>query len=164
MPAIIGIDPGVNGAIVVLKGKEIVSAFPIPTFMVTVGKKNRQEYDITATLKIFEAVKSEYGANCYAVLEKMFTLPKTGHVVAYKTGEGMMLIKALLCACDIPYNQIAPKEWKKKYGLVGKNNPDDSIMKLSELYPKYNLSVFKKKAVRQGVADAILIGLTWWRE
>lgn len=177
MPTIIGIDPGLDGVVIVLDNKKLEHVFQIPTYKVTLKNgKMRREYDIAKTRAIFRNIKDKYGANCYAILEQMFPNPMNGHLTAYKKGEGMMLMKCCLDAYDIPYNTIDPKEWKKKYGLINKKNKmtgakkkkdhNDSIKKIFEMYPEYESQVmaFRRAAVRQGVADAILIGLTWWSE
>lgn len=146
---LIGIDPGVTGAITVFEDpgpdkEKTWTIMDIPTFKITKessktksGKAVRTEYDIQGVLNLLHYIKSKDPANIYACVEYLQAVPDVtekpgrksnkfggGAVANFSKGESMMLWKAALTAVGIPYRKVRPQTWKATM-LVGLSDKSD---------------------------------------
>lgn len=103
---IIGIDPGLNGAICRIMDN-LISFHAMPIF--TVGKK--KEIDLTSLAAILSP--AENCAYVMVAIEKVHSMPKQGVASSFKFGKGYDSILGILAAHKMPYIEIAPQTWKK---------------------------------------------------
>ena len=152
---IIGIDPGLSGAIALLdhNGK-LLDVVDMPTRRLGVAGKKRQvdEGELTKLLTEFNNIPR----GCFAVLEQVNGNPiggnKKGSVGAFNFGMGYGVIKGVLGAVGIEYTTTPPKAWKYKARLIGRDKKA-SIARALEYYPDAPLTLVK----HDGRAEAILI-------
>lgn len=157
---IVGIDPGVSGAIAMLIDGTLSGVVDMPTVARTVGKSAKQEVNGAALAKLLRAFEPEF-----AYLERVNAMPAVvsgaggkvakrgmGAASAFNFGESFGRIRGVLEALEIPYELVTPQKWKKAAGLVGAQK-DASRARAQMLYPTAKLE--RKKDV--GRAEALLI-------
>lgn len=147
---IIGIDPGLTGAIAKISDTDLVSVQDMPTKKL--GKKNK--VDGAALSEILKDAKHIY-------LEDVASRPGQGVVSVFTFGEGFGVIKGVCESLGIPYSLIKPNEWQKRFGL--NTGTKDKAKKKKEIadkclsfYPKAEL-YGPKGGLKDGRSDAIMI-------
>ena len=160
---IFGIDPGVSGAICVLKEKEVIEVYEMPTMID--GKKNKRQVngaevtnillkelnnlqlpEISSSSKLEEMVK--------VVVEHVTAMPGQGVTSMFNFGQSFGVIKGVCAALKLPIYFVRPMKWKKHFNLI-KTNKDASRTKVIEIYPSMSSELSRKKDSNK--ADAILI-------
>jgi crossover junction endodeoxyribonuclease RuvC len=142
---ILGIDPGLSGALVILEDCQPIEWMRMPTYIV--GKSNRVNGAAVASF----INKSKIDR---AVIELVHSFPGQGVTSMFTFGHACGTIMGVLSALEIPVSVITPQEWKKRAGLIGKDK-DASRSKALELWPHWR--VLDKKGEGQAMADAALM-------
>lgn len=135
---IIGIDPGLSGAICVYSlsygVREIVN---IPTYEVIVNKKRREKVDDSGLFDIFTRIKSEYCPEG-AVIEEVSSRREDGHVGAFKFG---WTCATIYTCCKISgikiLEMIRPQVWKPKMKIPSGSDKKASVARADELFPEF---------------------------
>ena len=148
---IIGIDPGLSGAIAVIEGRDVLLLEDIPTVTFSEGRtKNRVDACLLAD------ILREYQDAKLAVVEKVSSRPGEGVSSAFSFGFTSGAILGVLGALKIPVVQPSPYSWKKAMKLG--SSKDLSRARAIELYPSVSDKLkFKKNHDR---AEALLMA-TW---
>lgn len=146
---IIGIDPGISGAIAFIDiKKDNIEIFDVPTITVeSSGKKkssrNKKDYD---KMGMSELLKKYAGRKVLVVMEHVHAMPGQGVTSMFNFGRGVGLWEGLFAAYGWEPEMMTPQSWKKKFGerLLNKSLPKPDILKLTR--PEYNrLSVLERK-------------------
>ena len=154
---IFGIDPGVSGAISILRNKDVLEVFEMPTMID--GKKNKKQVNgselsniimNTINFKSSEFKKEEV----VVVVEHVNAMPGQGVTSMFNFGQSFGVIKGICAALRLPIHFIRPTKWKKHFNLIN-TNKDASRTKVIEVYPKISSQLSRKKDSNK--ADAILI-------
>ena len=144
MTYILGIDPGVKGAIALLDtDNNSVATWPMPD-------TTRELHDLIAGLPIVKI----------CALEKPFYPQMIGTANAGKIGEAYGIIKGALAWRDIPFREVRPKDWKAALNIPAEKGRARN--RASEFYPD-NADQWSL-AKQDGRAEAALIawyGLKW---
>jgi len=148
---ILGIDPGVSGAISVLEGKKVIDIFDMPTMID--GKKNKKQVNGSQVSNIFKERLKE-GKEIIVVVEHVNAMPGQGVTSMFNFGQSFGVIKGICSALSLPIYFIRPTKWKKHFNLI-KTNKDASRTKVIEIYPEISSKLSRKKDSNK--ADAILI-------
>lgn len=148
--AVIGIDPGVSGA-VVLMGEDgfYVDHQMMPTMQV--GKRNCVNASALASI-VRDWCKQHVIKMVY--LEAVGTRPGEGAVGAFSFGRGLGTIEGVVAALALPLTLVQPQSWKRSAMLIGQDK-DAARTRCIQLYPQ--LDIFNTKIRGQAIADAILI-------
>ena len=125
---IIGIDPGISGAICFFQNGEITDVIDMPSM--ADGKKNKRQIN---SQQVFNEVS-----------ERIINIPKKEIIVVIEQVSAMQLSMYF----------VRPAKWKKYYGLI-KTEKDASRTKVIEIFPYISNKLSKKKDSNK--ADAILI-------
>ena len=150
---IIGIDPGINGAICLFKDGKIVDVFEMPKM--AVGKKNKSQVNASQIFnEIQKAVEGEDKTKVIAVIEQVSAMPGQGVTSMFNFGQSFGVLKGIFSAMQIPMDFVLPVKWKKFFNLIN-TNKDASRTKAIEIYPYFSSKLSKKKDSNK--ADAILI-------
>lgn len=154
MRILLGIDPGLSGAVVALCDYG-VSFYDAPTIEVAKGKGKKREYDVAA----MRAILCEHDlTKCFAVLERSQAFPDQGAVSNFTTGHGYGLWRGLLVGLGIAYETVHPRTWKGAMGLDG--DKAKSFLLAKQLFPGV-ADQFKKPKGRvdslDGRAEALLL-------
>jgi len=148
---IFGVDPGVSGAICVLKEGKILEVYEMPTMID--GKKNKRQVNGAEVTNIFlKELNNEDTAK--VVVEHVTAMPGQGVTSMFNFGQSFGVIKGICAALKLPIYFVRPTKWKKHFNLI-KTNKDASRTKVIQTYPEISSKLSKKKDSNK--ADAILI-------
>lgn len=137
----IGIDPGKNGGIAVMKPDGGV---------VDLTKMPDTPQDLLGFL-------SKYRENSYCTLERVGGMPGNGGSAMFNFGKGYGHIQMALIALQIPTEDITPNKWEKSYqlGTCGKFTKTEWKNRLKakaqQLFPSLG------KRITLATCDALLI-------
>ena len=148
---IIGIDPGITGAICILENRKVVEVYDIPTMID--GKKNKRQVNGAQVTNIIRERLNE-NKEVVVVVEQVNAMPGQGVTSMFNFGQSFGVIKGICSALSIPIYFVRPTKWKKHFNLI-KTNKDASRTKVIEVYPEISSKLSRKKDANK--ADAILI-------
>ena len=148
---IIGIDPGINGAISILKNKKIIEVYDTPTMIE--GKKNKRQINGSQVTNIIKERLND-GKEIIVVVEHVNAMPGQGVTSMFNFGQSFGVIKGICSALSLPIYFVRPTKWKKHFNLI-KTNKDASRTKVIQTYPEISSKLSRKKDSNK--ADAILI-------
>ena len=150
---IIGIDPGINGAICFFKKGEVLDVIDMPTM--AEGKKNKRQVNGQQIFNEFSKRIELYSKdNIKVVVEKVSAMPGQGVTSMFNFGQSFGVIKGVCAAMQLPIFFVTPAKWKKYFDLIN-TQKDASRTKAIEIFPKISQILSKKKDSNK--ADAILI-------
>ena len=148
---ILGIDPGLSGAIAILEDKKVVGIFEMP--VMAEGKKNKRQLNSAQLVNI---IRENIGNNdeTAVVVEQVNAMPGQGVTSMFNFGQTFGAIKGVCAALELPIFFVRPSKWKKYFDLIN-SSKDSSRTKVIEMYPSLSSQLTKKKDVNK--SDAILI-------
>tara|TARA_Y200000002_G_C22556705_1_gene610661 strand:+ start:232 stop:723 length:492 start_codon:yes stop_codon:yes gene_type:complete len=148
---IIGIDPGLSGAIAILENNKVINIFDIP--VMTEGKKNKRQLNSALLVNM---IKNNVNLHeeVSVVVEQVNAMPGQGVTSMFNFGQTFGAIKGICAALELPIFFVRPSKWKKHFELIN-SSKDSSRTKAIEMYPKLSHQLSKKKDVNK--SDAILI-------
>ena len=148
---IIGIDPGLSGAIAVLENNQVLNIFDIP--VMSEGKKNKRQLNSALLVNLLkENINKE--EEVAVVVEQVNAMPGQGVTSMFNFGQTFGALKGICAALELPIYFVRPSKWKKHFELIN-SSKDSSRTKAIEMYPKLSNQLSKKKDVNK--SDAILI-------
>ena len=148
---IIGIDPGLSGAIAILENNKVLNIFEMP--VMSEGKKNKRQLNSAQLVKLLKENISE-NEEVSVVVEQVNAMPGQGVTSMFNFGQSFGVIKGICSALSLPIYFVRPTKWKKHFNLI-KTNKDASRTKVIEVYPEISSKLSRKKDSNK--ADAILI-------
>ena len=152
---IIGIDPGVSGAICILNDGKITDLYEMPTMID--GKKNKKQVNGAQVTNIIkQKLNIHKNEDVIVVVEHVNAMPGQGVTSMFNFGQSFGVIKGICSALSLPIYFVRPTKWKKHFNLI-KTNKDASRTKVIEVYPEISSKLHRKKDSNR--ADAILIAL-----
>ena len=148
---IIGIDPGLSGAIAVMEKNKILNIFDMP--VMAEGKKNKRQLNSAQLVQLLKEniLKNE---EVSVVVEQVNAMPGQGVTSMFNFGQTFGAIKGICAALGLPIFFVRPSKWKKHFELIN-SSKDSSRTKAIEMYPSIAYKLAKKKDVNK--SDAILI-------
>ncbi len=148
---IFGIDPGISGAVCVLKEGKILEVYEMPTMID--GKKNKRQVNGAEVTNIFlKNLNNKYKAK--VVVEHVTAMPGQGVTSMFNFGQSFGVMKGICAALKLPIYFVRPVKWKKYFNLIN-TNKDASRTKVIEIFPYFSSHLSRKKDSNK--ADAILI-------
>ena len=148
---VIGIDPGLSGAIAILDEKKVISIIEMP--VMAEGKKNKRQMNSAQLVSIIrENIKAS--EEVAVVVEQVNAMPGQGVTSMFNFGQTFGAIKGVCAALNLPIFFVRPSKWKKHFELIN-SSKDSSRTKAIEMYPSLSNQLSKKKDVNK--SDAILI-------
>ena len=148
---IIGIDPGLSGAIAILKDNKVIDIFDMP--VMSEGKKNKKQLNSAQLVNIINE-NTEKNEEIFVVVEQVNAMPGQGVTSMFNFGQTFGAIKGVCAALQLPIFFVRPSKWKKHFELIN-SSKDASRTKVIEMYPTLAHLLSKKKDVNK--SDAILI-------
>jgi len=148
---IIGIDPGLSGAIAILENKNVLKLFDMP--VMAEGKKNKKQLNSAQLVNIIKENINK-SDDVAVVVEQVNAMPGQGVTSMFNFGQTFGAIKGVCAALNLPIFFIRPSKWKKHFELIN-SSKDSSRTKVIEMYPSLSNQLSKKKDVNK--SDAILI-------
>ena len=148
---IIGIDPGLNGAIAILENNKVKKIFEMP--VMSEGKKNKRQLNSAQLVNLLKS-NIESNEETVIVVEQVNAMRGQGVTSMFNFGQTFGAIKGICAALSLPIFFVRPAKWKKHFELIN-SSKDASRTKAIEMYPSISNQLSKKKDVNK--SDAILI-------
>ena len=150
---IIGIDPGISGAICFFKNGEVKEILDMPNM--ADGKKNKRQINgpqiyNEISKRIINIPKNEI----VVVIEQVSAMPGQGVTSMFNFGQSFGVLKGICSAMQLSMHFVRPAKWKKYFNLI-KTEKDASRTKVIEIFPYISSQLSRKKDSNK--ADAILI-------
>jgi crossover junction endodeoxyribonuclease RuvC len=149
MTRILGVDPGIHGALALVEVNgdacHIVDAIDIPT----IGSKAKERVNVHA---IQEWVL-QHGPH-RAFIERGQAMPRQGASSGYKFGRSVGALEAVIALCVIPLEIVEPSVWKRTLRLKGKDK-ELSRQRALELFPRAQHLLTRRKDHQR--AEAMLL-------
>lgn len=150
MTRIIGIDPGLSGAVAVLTGTDSLSVFDMPTMTVERNGKAKRQVSASELAEIIYIMKND---DCHVYCERVGAMAGQGVTSVFSFGRSFGMIEGILAALHLPVTYVAPATWVKAVGRG--QGKDASRARAMEIFPN-NQTDFKR-VKDDGRADAALI-------
>ena len=148
---IIGIDPGIQGALAILDNEKVIDIVDLP--VMSDGKKNKKQLN-GAYLSDYLKKHILNIENTVVVVEQVNAMPGQGVTSMFNFGQSFGVIKGICSAMQLPIHFIRPTKWKKYFNLIN-TSKDASRSRAIEIFPKVSDKLKRKKDSNK--ADAILI-------
>ena len=148
---IIGIDPGLSGAIAVMHDKKVINMYDMP--VMAEGKKNKRQLNSSQLVNIIKENINE-NEETIVVVEQVNAMPGQGVTSMFNFGQTFGAIKGVCAALKLPIFFVRPSKWKKHFELIN-SSKDSSRTKAIEMYPTLSAQLTKKRDVNK--SDAVLI-------
>lgn len=145
---LIGVDPGVSGAIVVMQSTNFpdpIEWIRMPT--VKVGKSRRVDCAAVARFLQDFDVGEVY-------IERVHSMRGQGVSSSFTFGHAAGAVEGVVVAMMMPVTLVTPQAWKRRAGLIGKDK-DAARSRAIQLWPRWD--DLGQKAKGQALADAALI-------
>ena len=150
---IIGIDPGISGAICIFEDGQVREILEMPTM--AEGKKNKRQVNGPQIYnEIFSRITKFSKKDIFVVIEQVSAMPVQGVTSMFNFGQSFGVLKGICSAMQISMHFVRPTKWKKYFGLI-KTEKDKSRTKVIEIFPYISAQLSKKKDANK--ADAILL-------
>lgn len=148
---VIGIDPGVHGAVAVLRASfdqplAIITAFDLP--LAKAGAKQ-----VLVLPEIVRRLRPFAGVPCF--IEAVHAAPGQGVSSMFRFGHAAGALEGIATALACQVTPLTPQAWQKIVRVAA--DPDAGRHRASQLFPAEAYRFFKKKD--HNVADAVLIAL-----
>ena len=153
MILIIGIDPGITGAICFFENGKIAEVIEMPNM--ADGKKNKRQVNgAQISNEIIRRTKNIEKKNIKVIIEHVSAMPGQGVTSMFNFGQSFGVLKGICSALELPMYFVRPVKWKKYFNLIN-SEKDASRTKAIEVFPYFSSQLAKKKDSNK--ADAILI-------
>jgi len=145
----IGIDPGITGAVGILKDGQYLAVFDIPSVMKGSGTVKREIDPAGLAREITARVDGkEY---CEILLERVNAMPGQGVSSVFSFGDSYGCCRSVAAVMGYPTTLVPPAVWKKHFNL-GRDKEESRALAV-RLFPSADLSL-KKHSDR---AEALLM-------
>ena len=150
MSFVIGIDPGISGAISVFdwNTQSLLEVIDMPTLEMDSGKTKKRHISAAFLRNILEGYP-----NSHVAIEKVGAMPGQGVSSMFNFGRSAGIIEGVVAGLKLPSTYVTPATWTKAVGRAA--GKDASRMRAMELFPT-RAELFKR-AKDDGRADAALI-------
>lgn len=150
MSFVIGIDPGISGAISVFdwNTQSLLEVMDMPTLEVDSGKTKKRHISAAGLRDILVCYP-----NSHVAIEKVGAMPGQGVSSMFNFGRSAGIIEGVVAGLKLPSTYVTPAAWTKAVGRAA--GKDASRMRAMELFPS-KADLFKR-AKDDGRADAALI-------
>jgi crossover junction endodeoxyribonuclease RuvC len=149
LPKIVGIDPGLSGAVAMWDGETMVT-LPMPAVKST-GRGREISWPV---------LSQQWDTNFFwaehVFLERVGVRPGEGISSAFKFGLVFGGLRGMIAAKMLPLTLVTPTKWKKYYSLTA--SKEAAVLKATDLFPA-NATEFRgpRGGLLDGVAEAALI-------
>tara|TARA_B100000424_G_C22942590_1_gene501543 strand:+ start:1909 stop:2397 length:489 start_codon:yes stop_codon:yes gene_type:complete len=150
---VIGIDPGISGAICFFHKGKVLDVIDMP--VMNDGKKNKRQLNASQIFNEMSEVQQKYNnEKICVVIEQVSAMPGQGVTSMFNFGQSFGALKGICAAMQLPMYFVRPAKWKKYFNLI-KSEKQASRTKAIEIFPQISNKLSKKKDINK--ADAILI-------
>ena len=150
---IIGIDPGISGAICFFENGKVLDAIEMPSM--AEGKKSKRQVNGSQIYnEISKRINEVSNQDIRVVIEQVSAMPGQGVTSMFNFGQSFGILKGICSAMQLSVYFVRPTKWKKYFNLIN-SEKDASRTRAIEIFPYYSSYLSRKKDSNK--ADAILI-------
>ncbi len=150
---VIGIDPGISGAICFFVDGKVKEIVEMP--VMAEGKKNKRQINGPQVFnEISSRISNFQTKDVMVVIEHVTAMPGQGVTSMFNFGQSLGVLKGICSAMQLSMHFVRPVKWKKYFNLI-KTEKDASRTKVIEIFPYISSQLSKKKDSNK--ADAVLI-------
>jgi crossover junction endodeoxyribonuclease RuvC len=165
MNALIAIDPGLSGALVLVgcQPLNVLRIVLMPTEVRTVGRG--RQVDVHALASLMTKLVNSAPIGVRVLIEHQQATPQMGVSSSFSLGRSYGALLGIVAAIAGGYETVRPVAWKRALGLAGKPK-EAAITYINQRHPRLDWVATTKEA-RLGVADALCIahwGTHHWRQ
>ena len=140
---IIGIDPGISGAICFFDNGKILDVIEMPTM--NEGKKNKRQVNGAQIYnEILKRINKISNEDIRVVVEQVSAMPGQGVTSMFNFGQSFGIIKGICSAMRLSVYFVRPVKWKKYFNLIN-SGKDASRTRAIEIFPYFSSHLSKKK-------------------
>ena len=148
---IIGIDPGLTGAVAVLP-----EGLFFDTPVASVKKGGKKVYLVAEMVRIFISYAVDASSpDVHVYIEDVHAMPGQGVSSTFSFGRGYGLWEGIVAALGIPYTLVSPVRWKRAMMDGMGKEKGASRVRAGQLFPQ--LADQLNRVKDHGRADALLI-------
>lgn len=146
---ILGIDPGVTGALALLDGETMkLTVYDVPSWQVKVGRSRRSEIDVAGLCDILDICAPDR-----AFIEQVGAMPGQGVTSMFRFGDAFGVLRGVVTGSRIPLEYVRPQEWQKIVRMPRGN--EAGLLRVNQVFPSFSKYFARKKDHNR--ADAALI-------
>ena len=114
---IIGIDPGIAGAICFFSSGNVIDVIDMPTM--AEGKKNKKQVNGRQIYNEIMLIKNKFkNEKMSVIVEQVSAMPGQGVTSMFNFGQSYGILKGICSAMQLPMFFVRPAKWKKHYDLI----------------------------------------------
>jgi len=159
MRLVIGIDPGVTGALARISDYgDRLSYDWVEDMPVLEATRGRRKVDAARTAALIRAAQhplSRVFTKVEIWIEDTHAMPKNGSIASESLGRSKGVVEGIAATLEIPLYLVSPQKWKRYFSL--KSGKDAARAKASELMPRW-VEMWRLKK-HHNRAEAALIAL-----
>lgn len=141
---IVGIDPGLSGAMALLVGDQLEQVVDMPTVMV----RGRGRIVAAGVVDALVALNPDH-----VVIEEVGVMPRQGIASGFAFGYGAGVLEGIVAALSRPLTMVRPNRWKQEAAVPSDKNA--ARMMASRLWPDQSHLFARVK--NDGRAEAALL-------
>ncbi len=158
---VIGIDPGISGAIAVLTDAgDLVTVHDMPILADGAKSKTKGKRRNSVSAPLLRDIIAQIGPT-QAFLEDVHAQPRDGAAGAFGFGRSKGVIEGVLAGLGIPVRMVAPQTWKRVVGIKSGTDKDGSRSEAIRRFP--SKAALFARVKDDGRAEAALIGVAGMR-
>lgn len=154
---VIGIDPGLTGAIALIQDGKYLDLMDMPT--IAKGGSGKVKYEVSpVAITQFLRAKVPVDSGAAAIIERVNSMPGQGAATVFSLGDSFGCARAVIACFGLPYRDVTPQVWKKHFSLS--TDKEQSRALASKLFPEAELHL-KRFHDR---AEALLMARYLWEK
>lgn len=159
---VIGVDPGLSGALALFDGNGLSAILDIPVMAKGKGAgKVKNEINAAGLNALLKEWTNGHADDVLVVIERVSSMPGQGVASMFSMGDTVGCIRGVVAARGYPVIWVTPQKWKRHFGLIaGKdvNGKELARSRAIQLFPEADLA--RKKDHNR--AEAILLSKYGW--
>lgn len=152
---ILGIDPGLTGALAILDAETlfIVDILDVPTYHTKTSSRKSGKVSNIDMFSLVSSLRPYKERIIMAIIEEPGAMPGQGLGSTFKFGKVCGQLEGIIAGLDIPIHPIKPSVWKLALGLEA--SKDSTLSEVKRLYPNQDHHFKRKKDHDR--AEAVLL-------
>ncbi len=154
---VIGIDPGLTGAVAVINERGgFIAVSDTPTMKVAKSNGGKRNTYLAADMyRLLTGITSVYDVAC-AAIEYQASRPGQGAPATFSQGYGYGLWTMALAAAGVPYEIVQPRKWKADMRIPTGADKSASVLMATQLFPHAPLRTERGREL-DGRSEALLL-------
>jgi hypothetical protein len=128
---VVGIDPGLSGAVAILSGAAL-TVHRCPIFDMKAARGQKREIDWTSLARIFMPLDP---ARTRVFLERAQTMPGMGGSGCFNYGTGYGIYIGILASYLLQFERVSPRAWKTHFKIG--SDKEEARRKATMIFPQF---------------------------